>query len=81
MVILLVAVLWRYDTSPIVFASTDDVKCTDCMNPQRPYFDIWGDKFDYKGSLIEVGDCPYSDPISHLPNPYCQQQPPYFSGK
>lgn len=40
-------------------------------NPNRPYFDAWGNQFTYNGKLIDTGQCPYTDPINGQPNPYC----------
>lgn len=52
-------------------AQTSD-KCYDnCTDPDRPYFDMWGNQFAYDGTLLHVATCPYTDPISHQPNPYC----------
>ena len=41
------------------------------QNPDRPSYDLWGNKWSYNGKLLKVGKCPYIDPISKSPNPYC----------
>lgn len=43
---------------------------TGCSDPKRPYFDGYGNQFDYQGNLLHA-NCPYTDPISHKDNPYC----------
>lgn len=48
-----------------------------CTDPDRPSFDLWGNKFDAYGKLLSVGTCPYSDPISGQPNPYCDTYVPH----
>lgn len=56
--------------------TTSSDKCYDtsqCLNPDRPYFDGWGNQFDYQGNLISVGSCTASNPAG--PNPYCEAQP------
>lgn len=40
-------------------------------DPNRPYYDMWGNKFDYMGNLIWAA-CPNQpDPITGKDNPYC----------
>lgn len=52
--------------------ASDNGKCYEnCTDPDRPQYDMWGNKFDAYGNLLQVGTCPYSDPISGKPNPYC----------
>ncbi len=70
---------WIVDpTFPKAYALSSD-KCTDarCLpNPNRNQFDLWGNEFDYQGNLLTVGTCPYTDPISGKPNPYCAATQP-----
>lgn len=41
-------------------------------DPERPYFDLWGNEFTYDGQLMHIStEC--VDPISNEPNPYCSQ--------
>ena len=44
-------------------------KDTTPPDPNRPYFDGWGNEFDYMGNLIKAAPCT-TDPISKVPNPY-----------
>lgn len=60
-------------SSPTLVPSSD--KTISLPDPNRPYFDMWGNKFDYMGNLIYIGNCPYIDPISNEPNPYCPDNP------
>lgn len=54
--------------------NTNSAKCyTNCTDPNRPYFDQWGNEFDYMGSLIQVGNCTIQQPPINGPNPYCNQ--------
>lgn len=43
-------------------------------DPNRPYFDGWGNEFSYNGSLIKAAPCT-TDPINHQPNPYSCNTP------
>ena len=51
-------------------ASND--KCSsNCTDPNRPSYDLWGNKFDATGHLLWAA-CPNKpDPISGKDNPYC----------
>ncbi len=45
-------------------------KSTEPPDPNRPTYDVWGNKFTYNGKLLKVSaEC--VDPISHKHNPYC----------
>ena len=47
-------------------------KCySNCTDPNRPYYDQWGNEFDYMGNLIQVGNCSVQQPPINGPNPYC----------
>lgn len=48
-----------------------DTKYPINMDPNRPYFDMWGNRFDYMGNLLTVSKTCRTDPISNQPNPYC----------
>lgn len=49
-------------------------------NPNRPYFDMWGNKFTYDGQLITAA-CPnVPDPITHQDNPKCVCPAPTETG-
>ena len=59
--------------------STSSAKCYNesCMpDPNRPYYDQWGNEFDYMGNLIQVGNCTIQQPPINGPNPYCSQTDP-----
>ena len=47
-------------------------KCyTNCTDPNRPSYDLWGNEWDYIGNLIHA-TCPnVADPISKQDNPEC----------
>lgn len=52
-------------------------------DPNRPYYDLWGNQFSYDGKLLHAA-CPnVPDPISGKGNPYCapQPEPADFGGK
>lgn len=49
--------------------ATDDKCYSSCTDPNRPYYDMWGNEFDYMGNLIKAAPCTV-DPISKKPNPY-----------
>ena len=71
---------WIVDpTFPKAYALASD-KCTDnCLpNPDRNYFDAWGNEFDYQGNLIHAV-CPNApDPISGKDNPECVCPPSQY---
>lgn len=51
-------------------------KCySNCTDPKRPYFDQWGNEFDYMGNLMQIGNCAVVQPPINGPNPYCSNQP------
>lgn len=38
--------------------STNSAKCyTNCTDPNRPYYDQYGNEFDYMGNMIAHGNC------------------------
>lgn len=48
-----------------------DNKWPQAPDPNRPYFDLWGNRFDYNGNLLNVSETCYPDNQAG-PNPYCQ---------
>lgn len=54
--------------------ATDDKCYSSCTDPNRPYYDMWGNEFDYMGNLIKAAPCT-TDPISKQPNPYSCPKP------
>jgi hypothetical protein len=56
-------------------AQVSDKDPSNLPDPNRPSYDMWGNKFSYDGVLLETGACPYSDPITGQANPYCPAAP------
>ncbi|TAL08202.1 MAG: hypothetical protein EPO02_13525 [Nitrospirae bacterium] len=44
-------------------------------DPNRPYYDIYSNKFSFDGKLLHA-NCPDTDPITHQNNPYCPSTEP-----
>lgn len=57
--------------------TSDKDPSNDLPNPDQPYYDLWGNEFAFDGTLMRVSTCPYSDPISGKPNPYCDTYVPH----
>lgn len=54
-------------TSPVVQSQKDPTP----PDPNRPYYDGWGNEFSYDGTLMHA-NCPnVPDPITGKDNPYC----------
>jgi hypothetical protein len=56
-------------------AQVSDKDLSNLPDPNRPSYDMWGNKFSYDGVLLETGTCPYSDPITGQANPLCPAAP------
>ncbi len=57
------------DTPQGTDSGKECVNTNNCTNPNRPYFDLWGNEFDYMGNLISAST-EAVDPISGQQNPY-----------
>lgn len=51
-----------------VLALADDKITPNLPDPNRPYFDLWGNEFTYNGTLLKAAPC-VTDPISGQQNP------------